>query len=482
MCDTGVSLTPDPGRAVVRFFVPGNEDVGPGDSRAAPVIDRILDLSEDEVAAAMDDIDDRFDDRHPSLHDTFEAHATIVSHGLEPSVVLTSARRRLLGAAFTHEYAFEGAALCNPSIVAHPQQADDGAVAFVLSVRGIGEGHRSSIGFRTGSIDAAGTITVDEPGPLPRTAPALPGVHHRAVLHRRLAEMHDDNENAAYVLDPLPDHFDDADLRNRIAALTVDAVMRRHTTTTIAHLEQLAKCSYRAEFSPTSELSERILWPQGPTERQGMEDARFVEITDGSAPRYCATYTAYDGTHITQNLLTTDDFVSFVVAPMAGAAARGKGLALFPRLVNGRHVALSRADRETNSVAYSDDLRCWDAFETIQRPVRSWEVLQLGNCGSPIETAQGWLVLTHGVGPMRTYSIGALLLDLDEPNRVIAISEDPFLTPGRRHRRGYVPNVHYTCGALAVGDRLVVPYGVGDQTIAIATVSIANLIGAMRRI
>ena len=479
--DTGVVLTPDAGRAIARFFVPGHEDVGPGDSRAAPVIDRILGLSDDEVAAAMNDIDERFGDRHASLHGIFEAHAALVGHRLDPAIVLTDMRRRLLGAAFTHEYSVEGAALCNPSIVAQPQQPENGDVAIVLSVRGIGEGHRSSIGFRTGTVHTTGKVTVDAPGPLPRTAPATPGLHHRAVLHRRLAELHDDHENAAYVLDPLPEHFDDADLRSRIAALEYDAIMSRHTTTTIAHLEKLAQSSYRVEFAPSSELSERILWPQSPTERHGMEDARFVEITDGSAPRYCATYTAFDGTNITQNLLTTDDFVSFAVSPMAGAAAQGKGLALFPRRINGRYVALSRADRETNSIAYSDELSCWDNAKTIQTPRRAWEILQLGNCGSPIETTEGWLVLTHGVGPMRTYSIGAMLLDLDEPCRVIAGLEHPILTPGLDQRDGYVPNVCYSCGALAIGDRLVLPYGVGDQTIAIVTASISDLVGAMKR-
>ena len=212
-----------------------------------------------------------------------------------------------------------------------------------------------------------------------------------------------------------------------------------------------------------------------------MEDARFVEITDDSGPRYCATYTAFDGASIKQSLLTTDDFVTFAVSPMAGKAARGKGLALFPRQIDGRYVALTRADRETNSIAYSDDMRCWDSTRVVQRPRRAWEVLQLGNCGSPIETSDGWLVLTHGVGPMRTYSIGAILLDLDEPHRVIAELERPFLTPDPA-AGGYVPNVVYSCGALRHGDRLVVPYGVGDQTIAIATLSVGELISAMRPI
>ena len=212
-----------------------------------------------------------------------------------------------------------------------------------------------------------------------------------------------------------------------------------------------------------------------------MEDARFVRFVEESGQAtYYATYTAFDGTNIAQHLLATDDFASFTISPMAGAAATGKGLALFPRRINGRYVALSRFDRESNSVAISDDLRCWDTARTIQAPTRAWEILQLGNCGSPIETAGGWLVFTHGVGPMRTYALGAILLDLDDPRRVVAHSDGPIIVPHRDHRDGYVPNVVYSCGAFAHGDVCVLPYGVGDYTISIATLSIDQLLGALR--
>lgn len=477
--DSGIALCPDSGRTILRFFVPGQEDVGPGDSRAGAVIDRMLGLTDMQVDAALADVQLRIGDRHPSFDDTLERNADLIAHRLEGQVVLTTPRRRLLGATFTHEYAIEGAALCNPSVVIHPHQPDDGGTAIVLSVRGIGEGHRSSIGFRTGRVDAAGRIAIDPPGPLPLTANATPGIHHRSVLHRKLAELGDDHENAAFVIDAVPEQFDDAVLHERVDALSADTTTRRNTATTAVNLLQIASCSYHVEFPPTSELSERVLWPHSAAEQHGMEDARFVEITDGSGPRYCATYTAFDGAHIAQHLLTTDDFLSFDVSPMAGAAARGKGLALFPRQIGGRFAALSRADRETNSIAFSDDLRCWDSSVAIQSPVQPWEILQLGNCGSPIETEWGWLVLTHGVGPLRTYSIGAMLLGLDDPQHVVAVGEHPFLCPGKERRNGYVPNVVYSCGAVALGDRLVLPYGVGDQTIAIASLSIAELVTSM---
>jgi predicted GH43/DUF377 family glycosyl hydrolase len=298
-------------------------------------------------------------------------------------------------------------------------------------------------------------------------------------MHRKLRERDDDHDNAAYVLDPLPDRFDDDELDRRLDALREDAATRRRAASTETHLRRIAHGSYQVEFPADLALGDRVLWPHAPDERHGMEDARFVEITDGSGPRYCATYTAFDGVDVHQCLITTEDFLTFDIGPMAGHAARGKGLALFPRLVGGRYLALSRADRESNTLAVSDDLRCWDDTIPLQQPKRPWEVLQLGNCGSPIETSHGWLVLTHGVGPMRTYSIGAILLDLDEPHRMIGATAEPLLTPGHDRQDGYVPNVVYTCGALAVGDRLIVPYAVGDHRIAVATGSLAEIVASM---
>jgi predicted GH43/DUF377 family glycosyl hydrolase len=479
--DSGIELTPDHDRVITRFFVPGREDVGPGDSRAAPVIDRILRLSEDEVESAMCDVDERFANRHESLDDIFDAHAAMVTSRINPNTSLSNSRRRLLGASFTHEYAIEGAALCNPSAVLHPRQDASGDAAFVLSVRGIGEGHRSSIGFRTGKVTAAGAVTIDPAGPFPRTGVTTPGLNDRTVFHTKLAALGDDHENAADVLDGLPQRFDDAALAGQIAKLAADAATRRNTSTTIANLRGLARSSYSVDFPVTTDLSERVLWPEAPAEFHGMEDARFVRFVDGNErATYFATYTAFDGTNVSQQLLETDDFTSFTASPIAGAAAIGKGLALFPRRVHGRFVALSRADRETNAIAFSDDLRCWNTSECIQTPDRLWEILQLGNCGSPIETSEGWLVLTHGVGAMRTYSLGAILLDLDEPQRVIARSVEPIIAPDKHRLGGYVPNVVYSCGGFAHNDVLLLPYGIGDQTIAIATLSVEQLLSTLQ--
>ena len=416
LVDSGVELRPDPSRVITRFFVPGREDVGPGNSRATPVIDRILGLDPAEVAATMRDVEARFAHRHRDLPDTFASHAASVMSRIDASVAVSADRTLLLGACFTHEYAIEGAALCNPSAVLHPSQDDTGDIAFVLSVRGIGEGHRSSIGFRTGRLSAAGVVTIDAPGPFPETSAALAGVHHRGVLQAKLAAVDGDPENAAFIFDGLPNSFSDAELSARVDRLEAERATRRNTAATVANLLSLAESSYRVSFPDTTALSERVLWPHATSERHGMEDARFVRFVEPSAePIYHATYTAFDGNHISQQLLSTTDFADFTMSPIAGDAATGKGLALFPRRVGGSYVALSRSDRETNAVAFSDDLCRWETSTTIQVPARPWELLQLGNCGSPIETSEGWLVLTHGVGPMRTYALGVLLLDLHRP-------------------------------------------------------------------
>ena len=478
--DTGIELTPDPSRVITRFFVPGREDLGPGGSRAAPVIHRILALDELEVESMMTDIVTRFADRHRSLEATFDDHATRVMSRVESDVELSTARRLLLGAAFTHEYSVEGAALCNPSAVLHPRQGSMGDASFILSVRCVGEGHRSSIGFRTGTVTTTGVVTLDPPGRFLATAEARQTDHHRAMFRAALADSDDDQDNVAFVLDSLPPTFSTTTLESRIAALTNDDATRRDTSTTATHLRELANSTYEVQFEKDTLLSERILWPQVPAEHNGLEDARFVRfVADSGDVTYYATYTAFDGVNIAQHMLQTGDFVQFTSSPLAGRAAIGKGLALFPRQIDGRYVALSRSDRETNSIAFSDDIRCWPTSETIQVPERPWEVLQLGNCGPPIETEAGWLVLTHGVGPMRTYALGAILLDLDDPRCVLGRSAWPIIVPTEGHRDGYVPNVVYSCGAFAHDDILVLPYGIADQTISIATLSVTELLATL---
>lgn len=475
-------LYPDPSRVIARMFVPGQEGFDEEDARVTAVVKRVLALPEEDVARALDSVVSRFEGRHHDLIALFDRHAEALADRLDAGPVLSEPRRLLLGATFTSEYAIEGAALCNPSIVLHPDQAGvaAGGARFVMSVRGIGEGHRSSIGFRAGVVDAAGGVALDQP-----PSYATLGRHTHADLDAgplrvELARVGEVGENADFVLDALGDRFARATLEARLQELGARRTARTRAERTIATIRAVADRSYGSTFSPGSPLGERVLWPATHAESHGLEDARFVRFThDDGRVSYLATYTAYDGHRITQQLLETDDFESFTSAPIVGSAAANKGLAVFPRRVRGAYAALSRCDRETNSIAFSDDLHHWPSSEPFQVPARSWELLQLGNCGSPIETAEGWLVLTHGVGPMRTYTIGAVLLDLDDPTRVIGSLEQPLLAPSTDERDGYVPNVVYSCGAMVHADRLVLPYGISDGAIGVATFPMVGILDAL---
>jgi predicted GH43/DUF377 family glycosyl hydrolase len=477
-------LAANPSRVITRLFVPGQEGFELRESRAGGVLRRILALDEEQVRSSLDDVVTRFEERHRDLADTFRRHASELADRLNPDRELSEARKLLLGATFTSEYAIEGAALCNPSMVAHPDQAGTvaGSLRFAMSVRGIGEGHLSSIGFRTGVIDAGGHATIDDPAPFATVGAPEPALLDAAVFRSELTRLDDAGEVADYLLDGLGDRFTQAALNQQFAKLQTSLSTRRRANETVAVLRGIAERTYAVEFPHSTTLSERVLWPATGAEQGGMEDARFVRFVDddGSITFY-ATYTAYSGSHISQQLLKTTDFRSFTSSPIVGSAAANKGLALFPRKIRGRFAAMSRSDRETNTVAFSDQLSVWTDALPCQRPTQAWEVLQLGNCGPPIETDAGWLVLTHGVGPMRTYCIGAILLDLDDPTRIIGRLPHPLLSPAADEQDGYVPNVVYSCGAVVHAGTLVLPYGIADAAIGIATVPLPELIAMLSR-
>jgi predicted GH43/DUF377 family glycosyl hydrolase len=477
-----VHIAADTSRVVARLFVPGHEGFDQQESRSNSVLQRVLELSDEEAQRSLDDVFVRFNGRHRNLTEIFLEHADELSDRLNPERQLSATHRLLLGATFTSEYAVEGAALCNPSMVVHPDQAGvrPGDIRFVMSVRAIGEGHSSSIGFRTGTITASADVEFD-------AAPtfATKGRRDEAMLGadafkgelRRLRGSVDDSD---YVLGPLGAQFTSAQLEVRLGLLEDHVATRKQARRTIGQIRRVAERSYGVRFRSDTPLSERVLLPVTGAESKGMEDARFVRFSDEAAGvTYYASYTAYNGTDIGQQLLETKDFVHFTSSPMVGAAAANKGLALFPRRIGGKFVALSRSDRESNTITYSENPRCWEEGLACQMPTTSWEVVQLGNCGSPIETEMGWLVLTHGVGPMRTYNIGALLLDLEDPTRIIGRLREPLLSPTRDEQDGYVPNVVYSCGALVHTDRLVIPYGIGDSAIGVATVSLGELLDAL---
>jgi predicted GH43/DUF377 family glycosyl hydrolase len=418
-------LRPDPARVLVRPFRQSIEprELNPTDkTRANHIVDRVLALDAATASLQLADVLQNFEGRHRNLLATFEARADEMEAAFYAHTVFSKTQRQLVGAYFMLEYSFESSALFNPSIVAHPDQSGvpGDACRFVLSLRAVGEGHISSLTFRSGIITANGGISVDATARL-------------ASIPRQQA--------------PCPPE---------VAADCIDVV-----------------------FPANEDISERVIFPITDAQANGIEDARFVEFNDNGSKIYYATYTAYSGRAIRSELIETRDFLSFRMRPLKGSAARNKGMALFPRKINGKYAMIGRQDNENLHLIYSDDLYSWDEGVALLKPKFPWEFVQIGNCGSPIELDQGWLLLIHGVGPVRRYSIGAALLDKADPSRVLARTAEPLLRPEPSEREGYVPNVVYTCGAMRHGERIILPYAVSDTYSNFATIDIATLIAGM---
>ncbi len=474
---TAVRLVPDVSRVVAKTFAPSGELSAAERSRIERLQSRLAQLSDDEVAATLDETLARFESRHCDVEGIFESNFRVVAARVEPPEPLSTQRRLLMGAYFTHEYSIEAAALSNPSIVAAPDQEGlaAGETRFVLSLRAIGEGHVSSIEFRCGVVDACGQIEVEPPGRFPHIAVHRAPIYQKDVFRAKLRELHAFNDVGVAVLENLPDRFTIQELDEQIRA--VDQALGPDVAQATRTLHWLASSNYESTFSVESQLSERVLFPAGPADSRGMEDARFVRFRhDDGAMTYFATYTAFDGHQILPQLIETADFRRFRIATLNGACAKNKGIAIFPRKIDGKFFALARLDNENNFVAWSDDVRFWHEGEVIQAPRRAWELTQLGNCGSPLETEAGWLVITHGVGALRQYSIGAILLDASDPRRVIGRLEQPLLEPRGEEREGYVPNVAYSCGSMIAGELLVLPYGFSDVGTRIATLRLDDLL------
>jgi predicted GH43/DUF377 family glycosyl hydrolase len=470
-------LRPDPSRVVSLLFLPGQEMAAAGESRSTAVLERVLALSETEVSASLEHLLTAFDARHRDLTATWDSHATLLEHRLTGDG-MSAPRRQLIGAYFTQEFALEGAALCNPSMVVHPDQSsiEPGATRFVMTVRAVGEGHVSSVGLRTGVIDREDVVTLD-PAPGVAVLPApVTTTYSRAGFEHQLRELGGESANADFVLDGLSDRFTRQDLDMALAELRRQKLTRGAAVRTIERLEHISACSYATEFPASSTVQERVLMPRGRSESHGMEDVRAVRFIDDDEAAYLATYTAYDGRNVSSQLLRTEDFRRFDIEQMSGPGSKNKGMALFPRRLDGRYVAMSRADRESNGVTTSSDLRHWERPVLVQTPHEPWEVVQLGNCGPPVETEAGWLVLTHGVGAMRQYAIGAILLDFEDPTVVRGRLRRPLLTPQADERSGYVPNVVYSCGAMLHARTLVLPYGCSDARTRLALVGLDPLL------
>ncbi len=441
---TDVVLRPDPTRVVSTLFLPGQELLASGESRSTAVLERVLTLSDSEVDAQLHTLSAAFAHRHRDLEATWDAHFALMRHRLVGAARLAPTRRRLIGAYFTQEYAVEAAALFNPSMVPHPDQTGlpAGSTRFVMAVRAVGEGHVSSMELRTGVVDGSDVVTLDLPATVAVLPVAQPSEYLRLTFEHQLDDLGGDRANSDFVLGGLEDTFDRRDLDRVLGELRDQRLTRGAAVRTADRFEWIAGCTYRVAFPAGSQIRERVLMPYGPSESRGLEAVRLARFVapDGDV-EYLGAYTAYDGRDVSMQMLRTRDFAAFAATPLSGPGARNKGLALFPRQVGGRYLAMSRADRESNSVSASSDLLHWEEPVVVQRPQSTWELVQLGNCGPPVETEHGWVVLTHGVGPMRTYAVGALLLDLEDPTKVLGRLERSLLTPKDDERSGYLTHV-----------------------------------------
>jgi len=472
---------PDPRRVIAKPHLPGEEVFLPeAKSRVKVVLDRILAIPDREVPTLLAEVMAGFAHRHREFTSVLQAHFELAADHFEPGVTPSEERRLLIGAYFTHEYSIEAAALFNPSMVVAPDQHGlaAGQQRFIMSVRAVGEGHISSIGFRTGVIDEHGILTFEPTSAYAMTGHRKTPLYDRLLFGRTLGELGADEQIAAQVLEPLADYFTFDDLEGRLHLLKEQNPCDESIVfETIKLIDLLATSNYVVTYPRDSPISERVIFPAGPRESQGMEDARFVRfVHDDGTVVYYATYTAFDGVDVLPQLIETRDFESFRVATLNGAHARNKGMALFPRKIDGKFVMLGRSDRENTYLMRSDNVRFWNETQLLQSPHRSWELVQIGNCGSPIETDAGWLVITHGVGPMRRYALGAMLLDLEDPSRAIAHLPEPLMVPEEDEREGYVPNVLYSCGSMVHGDRLILPYGFSDGGIKVAMIRLPDLL------
>lgn len=475
---TGIVFHPDNKRVLVRPFIPSDG------MRVEHIIERALSLSEGEVEEQLRMLRKDFAGRHIDIESSWRRNFGAVRRRIEDQS-LSFNRHLYIGALFSGEYALESSALFNPSIVPHPDQkgVKEGELRFILSLRATGEGHISSIEFRSGILSVEGEIRLDPI--MPRVmAPDVKEnpTYRKEIFVHKLKEMGFENNWSQRMMDSLGENFTREELHRSAGVMaTRRKGGNRETERTRECVEWLASSNYEVHFPEGIDLSQRIIFPVSPNESNGIEDARFVRFTDeDGAVCYYATYTAYNGKAILPQLIETVDFRNFRVRTLNGQAAQNKGMALFPRRINGKFAMISRQDDENLFLMYSDNLHFWNSPSVLATPRQPWEFVKIGNCGSPMETEEGWLVITHGVGPMRRYCMGAMLLDREEPGKVLATLKEPLVEPLEELREGYVPNVVYSCGALIHAGRVILPYALSDTSSTIGTVELAALLEALR--
>jgi predicted GH43/DUF377 family glycosyl hydrolase len=471
-----VRVNPDPKRVIARFFFNGND-------RAKEVIQRVMELTEEEAFGIISPLLQEYSKRHRNITRVLNRHCSKLKNLFEELNIdydsLTVYLKLLIGSYFTHEYSIESAAFFNPSIIEDPDQGDleDGERRVIISFRAVGEGHISSITFRRALIDRYNNITVIPAGSYIDEAEIVRNaVYNKKLFFDKAVVTQINIDVLNEVEGKLDHHFEYANLRR----ILIDSQKLQEDDLKKLEYDKilwLADSYYEIVFSMDTDISDRVIFPISEYERKGIEDARFVKFTnDDGSPVYYATYTAYDGALIMPKLLQTNDFYNFRIMPLYGDGAQNKNLALFPRKINGKYVMISRIDGCNNYIMYSDKINIWEKPIQLQKPKFSWEFVQIGNCGSPIETEHGWLMITHGVGPMRKYVLSVSLLKLDDPAVEIGRLKEPLLVPNSEEREGYVPNVIYSCGSIIHNNKLIIPYGLSDYSTSFAEVEVEALI------
>jgi len=467
---------PDSARTILRFF-------SPGDKRVKEILKMVAEMSQNETEAFVNIVLGKFAIRHRNVTKTLQKHFERIKH-LIPKLKLDSKKisaqkKLLIGSYFTMEYSVESAAFFNPSIVEAPDQYGliEGKKRIILSFRAIGEGHISSIVFRTGLIDSECNFEFLPVGDRIQEASIIK--HHtydKKEFSGKLKEMNVSRDLSTLVLKNLGSEFHYPDLRKLVETISQQNQLTPKNQIHLKEIKWLADAHYEIHFSLDTDITERVIFPVSESERNGIEDARFVKFTDNGTSTYFATYTAYDGHSIIPKLLVTKDFYNFKIRPIHGEGAQDKNLALFPKKINGKYAMLSRIDGINHYITFSDQLTIWENPIKIQSPKYPWEFVKIGNCGSPLETEEGWLVITHGVGPLRTYCLGASLFDINDPTKELGRLSEPLLIPKAEEMEGYVPNVVYSCGSIICHDQVVIPYGMSDYGSGIFTVPLDLLL------
>ncbi len=478
-----IIFRPDASRVMARFLYIDDE-------RVKFTIRSVLNMSADEASFALNRVLRDYSTRHRNISKIFERHFNNIvplftQLNIDPALI-DFPKKILIGSYFTMEYSIESAAFFNPSIVEHPDQSETGPgeKRVIISFRATGEGHISSIVFRTGVLDKKNKLTLEPVGKMLEEAEHIRRhIYDKESFRSKLDEMQDFLAiiPSGFILDKLKDKFTYGELRKCIEEAKKTLHLASDKEILFNQIIWLASSHYELQFSLDTNISERVIFPVSAHEKNGIEDARFVKfIDDDNKAIYYATYTAYDGNTILPKMLDTWDFYHFRILPLHGEVVQNKGMAMFPRKVNGKYAMLCRLDGFNNYIAFSDNITIWREAKLLQQPKFPWEFVQIGNCGSPIETEEGWLVITHGVGPMREYILGASLFDLHNPEKEIGRLTNPLLVPNAKEREGYVPNVLYSCGSMIHNEDLIIPYGMSDYASTYATVNVRELLNELK--